>query len=91
MSEITTCLLLGLKALLEGLLEDEVSTHPGVAPYGRTRSCQRYRNGHHTRDLITQHGLLRCLRIPRLLEGGMDFARLDRYQRRQASVDAANG
>jgi len=68
-----------------------VSTHPGAAPYERTRSRQGYRNGHYTRDLITQHELLRCLRIPRELEGGMDCACLDRYQRRQASVDAANG
>jgi len=90
-SEITTCLLRGLKALLEGLLEDEVSTHLGATRYERTKSRQGHRNGHYTRDLITQHGLLRRLKIPRLLEGGMDFSCFDHYQRRQGSVDAAIG
>ena len=90
-SEITTCLLRGLKALLEGLLEDEVSTHLGAARYERTKSRQGHRNGHYTRDLITQHGLLRRLKIPRLLEGGMDFSYFDHYQRRQGSIDAAIG
>ncbi len=92
-SEITTCLLRGLKALPEGLLEDEVSTHLGAARYERTKSCQGHHNGHYTRDRITRHGPLRRLRIPRLLKGGMDFTCFDHYPypRRQGFIDAAIG
>lgn len=90
-SEITTCLLRGLKVLLEGLLEDEVTSHLGAQRYERTSTRQGHRNGHYTRDLITQHGPLRRLRVPRLLDQSMDFFCFDRYQRRQGSVDSAIG
>jgi transposase-like protein len=89
--EITTRLLRGLRALLEGLLEDEVTTHVGADRYERTRGRQGHRNGHYTRDLVTTHGPLPRLRVPRLLEGGVEFTLFDKYQRRQAAVDAAIG
>lgn len=89
--EITHRLLRGLRALLEGLLEDEVTAHVGAARYERSRGRQGHRNGHYTRDLVTTHGPLPKLRVPRLLEGGIDFTLFDKYQRRQAAVDAAIG
>jgi len=79
------------RALLEGVLEDEVTTHVRADRYERTRGRQGHRNGHYTRDLVTTHGPLPKLHVPRLLEGGVEFTLFDKYQRRQAAVDAAIG
>jgi transposase-like protein len=57
-SEISTRLLLGLRALLETRLEDEMGAPLGAHRHEQT---QVQRNGHYTRDL------------PPLLEGGMGF------------------
>jgi putative transposase len=89
--EISTRLLRGLRALLEGVLEDEVTAHVGAARYERAQARRGHRNGHYPRDLVTSHGSLPRLRVPRLLEGGVEFTRFDTYQRRQAAVDAAIG
>ncbi len=62
-----------------------------AAPYERVRARQGHRNGHDPRDLVTTHGPLPKLRVSRLLEGGLDFTLFDKYQRRQAAVDAAIG
>jgi hypothetical protein len=45
----------------------------------------------YTRDLLTTYGPLPKLRVPRLLERGFDFTLFNKYQRRQAAVDAAIG
>lgn len=87
-SEVTTFLFRGLKALLERLLEEEVST---PTRYERTPARQGHRNGHYTRDLIAQHGPLHRMRVPRLLDECMDFTCFDSYQRRRGSVDATIG
>lgn len=90
-AEISTRLLRGLRALLESLLEAEVSSQVGAGRYERSTTRRGHRNGHYTRDLVTTHGPLRQLRVPRLLEGGTDFTLFDKYQRRQAAVDTAIG
>lgn len=90
-AEISTRLLRGLRALLESLLEAEVTAQVGAGRYERTARRRGHRNGHYTRDLVTTHGPLPQLRVPRLLEGGVDFSLFDKYQRRQAAVDAAIG
>ncbi len=90
-SELATRLLRGLRALLEGLLEDEVTRQVSAGPYERTAARRGHRNGHYTRDLGTQFGPLPGLRVPRLLRGSVDFPCFEKYQRRQAAVDAALG
>ena len=62
--EISTRPLRGLRALLEGVLEDEVTAHVGAARYERAQARRGHRNGHYTRDLVTQHGPLPQLRVP---------------------------
>ncbi len=57
-SEISTRLRRGLRALLEGFLEDEMTTHVGAARYERARARRGHRNGHYTRNLVTTHGPL---------------------------------
>ena len=85
--EISARLLRGLRALLEGVLEDEVTAHVGAARYERAGARRRHRNGHYTRDLVTTHGPLPKLRVPRLLESGIDFTIFDKYQRRVGGTD----
>jgi transposase-like protein len=63
----------------------------GAARYERNQARRGHRNGHYTRDLVTGHGPLAKLRVPRLLEGGVEFTLFDKYQRRWAAVDAAIG
>jgi len=90
-AEISRHLLRGLRALLESLLEAEVTAQVGADRYERTGRRRGHRNGHYTRDLGTTYGLLPKLRVPRLLEGGVDSTLFDKYQRRQAAVDTAIG
>jgi len=90
-AEVSTRLLRGLRALLEGLLEAEVTSHVGAGRYERTTTRRGHRNGHYSRNLLTTHGPLPRLRVPRLLAGGVDFTLFDKYQRRQAAVDTAIG
>jgi putative transposase len=81
----------GLKRLLEGLLEDEVTAKVNVRKYERSPSRQGYRGGHYLRDLVTRYGLLEELRVPRMAEGPIDFQLFDKYERRRPDVDAAIG
>jgi putative transposase len=81
----------GLKHLLEGLLEDEVTTKVNARKYERSSSRQGYRGGHYLRDLVTRYGLLEELRVPRMAEGPVDFQLFDKYERRRPDVDAAIG
>jgi transposase-like protein len=90
-AEVSTRLLRGFRALLEGLLEAEVTSHVGAGRYERTTTRRGHRNGHYSRDLLTTHGPLPRLGVPRLLAGGVDFTLFDKYQRRQAAVDTAIG
>jgi putative transposase len=81
----------GLKRLLEGLLEDEVTTKVNARKYERSSGRQGYRGGHYLRDLVTRYGLLEGLRVPRMAEGPVDFQLFDKYERRRPDVDAAIG
>jgi len=81
----------GLRRLLEGLLEDEVTAKVNARKYERSSRRQGYRGGHYLRDLVTRYGLLEGLRVPRMTEGPMDFQLFDKYERRRPDVDAAIG
>jgi putative transposase len=81
----------GLRRLLEGLLEDEVTAKVNARKYERSSGRQGYRGGHYLRDLVTRYGLLEGLRVPRMAEGPVDFQLFDKYERRRPDVDAAIG
>ena len=81
----------GLRHLLEGLLEDEVTTKVNARKYERSSRRQGYRGGHYLRDLVTRYGLLEDLRVPRMAEGPVDFQIFDKYERRRPDVDAVIG
>jgi len=76
-----------VKRLLEEALEAERTDWLGVGRYVRDEAERRdYRNGYYRRDLGTQLGLLRRLRVPRTRRGCQSQL-LPRYQRRQESVN----
>jgi len=70
------------------LMEEEVEAFIGAAPYQRTEQRRDYRNGFYTRDLGTNVGPLEDLLIPRTRKGFKTQV-FERYQRRQAELDAA--
>jgi transposase-like protein len=76
-----------LKSLLELLMLDERGTYLAAGPHQRTPSRQDWANGFYRRDLGTEHGLVRELRVPRTRHGGFQPRVLRRYQRRRAVVD----
>ncbi len=77
-----------LKQLLEGALETEMVELLGAARYRRTEVRHGYRNGFYQRDLATQIGIVKGIRVPRARKSVGDRAVFRRYQRRQAQVNA---
>jgi putative transposase len=59
----------GVKAVIEEVLEAEMTAHLAAGYRERTPSRRGERNGHYTRDLITPAGKIAQLRVPRDREG----------------------
>ena len=76
-----------LKQLMEGALEEEMVVLLGAGRYRRTETRAGYRNGFYHRDLATQIGIVKGIRVPRARGLHADHAAFERYQRRQAEVD----
>jgi len=77
-----------LKVLLEGALETELAELLGAARYRRTEVRHGYRNGFYERDLATQIGIVKGIRVPRARQRVGDRRVFRRYQRRQERVNA---
>lgn len=77
-----------VRVTLVALMEEEVEAFIGAGPYQRTAQRRDYRNGSYPRDLGTSVGQLEDLPIPRT-RGGFKTQVFERYQRRQAELDAA--
>jgi putative transposase len=80
-----------LKAMVEQALEEELTEHLAARSHERTAERRGYRNGHYWRRLLTRHGEIADLAVPRAEEGGVEFQTLGRYQRRQLEVDKILG
>jgi transposase-like protein len=76
-----------VKHLLEGALEEEMVLLLEAARYRRVESRRGYRNGFYERDLATQIGIIKGVRVPRGRPGGQEREVFGRYQRRQAQVN----
>lgn len=76
-----------LKRLLESSLDEELETYLGAAWHARCPERQGHRNGAYARDLTTELGLLRGLRVPRARTAGFQPQVFVRYQRRQPQVN----
>ena len=76
-----------LKGFLEGLMAEERAVYLAAGFRERTPKRRDWANGHYVRDLGTEGGLIRALRVPRVRGGGFQSRALSRYRRRRAVVD----
>ena len=76
-----------LRWLMERTMETEITKRLGADRYGRSESRCDWRNGYRERDLVTELGLLRGLRVPRCRKGRYQPEVFGRYQRRQPLVN----
>lgn len=73
---------------LNELLDKEAERLTNAARYERTEARQAYRSGHYERDLLTTSGNVR-LKMPKLRNATFETAIIERYQRRESSVEEA--
>jgi len=79
-----------VRVTLIAILEEEVNALVGAPRYARSATRQDQRNGYYTRDLGTTVGQIEDLPVPRTRQG-FRTQLFERYQRRQAALDAAIG
>jgi putative transposase len=85
--EITAAAREHLKWLMERTLETEITQRLGATRYARSASRTDWRNGHRSRDLVTEMGLLVGLRVPRSRKGSYQPQVFERYGRRARLVN----
>ena len=73
---------------LNGLLEAEVEKLTQAVRYERNEQCQGYRSGHYSRNLTTTSGDI-TLKVPKLKGISFESAIIERYRRRESSVEVA--
>ena len=73
---------------LNGLLEAEAQKLTQAARYERSEERQGYRSGHYSRNLTTTSGDV-TLNVPRLKGISFETAIIERYRRRESSVEEA--
>ena len=77
-----------VEATLNELLEKETESLTQAARYERSEARQSYRSGHYDRNLTTISGDV-TLHMPRLKGVSFETAIIERYRRRESSVEAA--
>ena len=73
---------------LNGLLEQEAQQLTNAARYERSEKRQGYRSGHYSRNLTTTSGDV-TLKVPKLKGVSFETAIIERYRRRESSVEEA--
>lgn len=73
---------------LNGLLEEEAQLLTKAARYERSAERQGYRSGHYNRNLTTTSGEV-TLKMPKLKGVSFETAIIERYRRRESSVEEA--
>lgn len=73
---------------LNGLLEQEAQQLTNAARYERSEERQGYRSGHYSRNLTTTSGEVK-LKVPKLKGVTFETAIIERYRRRESSVEEA--
>ena len=73
---------------LNELLEAEAEKLTQAARYERNEQRQGYRSGHYSRNLTTTSGDV-TLKVPKLKGISFDTAIIERYRRRESSVEEA--
>ena len=80
---------LAVKAVLEQILDEEMTEHVGASRRERTPSRTGERNGSYGRDLITPVGKIEQLRVPRDREATFTTAVFEEYHRSTGEVEDA--
>lgn len=78
-----------LRGLLESTMQEELVMYTGREWNQKLNEKIDYRNGYYYRDLLTNYGNLRQLRIPRLRRTKVKTKVFKNYQRRVEAVDRA--
>ena len=79
----------GVKAVLEEVLEEEMSEHLEAGYRELTPTRRGERNGHYTRNLLTPAGKIERLEVPRDREGEFVTEVFERYKRMTGDVEEA--
>jgi transposase-like protein len=87
-SELKDLVRKSVEETLNELLEKEADELTSAARYERTESRQGYRSGHYSRKLTTSSGEVR-LNVPKLKGIPFETAIIERYRRRESSVEEA--
>ena len=73
---------------LNELLEAEAEKLTQAARYERNEQRRGYRSGHYNRNFTTTSGAV-TLKVPKLKEISFETAIIERYRRRESSVEEA--
>ena len=87
-SELKELVRSSVEETLNGLLEQEAQQLTGAARYERSAERQGYRSGHYSRNLTTTSGDVE-LKMPKLKGVSFETAIIERYRRRESSVEEA--
>ena len=87
-SELKELVRSSVEETLNELLEQEAQALTGAARYERTENRQGYRSGHYERELLTSSGEV-TLKMPKLKGVTFETAIIERYRRRESSVEEA--
>jgi len=79
----------GVKAVLEEVLEEEMTEHLNAGYRQLTPIRKGERNGHYTRNLVTPAGKIERLEVPRDREGEFVTEVFERYKRLTGNVEEA--
>lgn len=74
--------------VLNDIMESEAKALAGAEVYERTDARKDYRNGHRKRKLVTRVGEVE-LNVPRLRSVPFTTAAIERYRRRESSIEEA--
>jgi hypothetical protein len=77
----------GIKALAQMIMDGEVSSRIGAAPYERTETRTAYRNGYRTRAWDTRVGTVE-LKVPKITAGTYFPSLLDPRRRAEKALQA---
>jgi putative transposase len=79
----------GVKAVLEEVLQEEMTQHLEAGYRELTPTRPGERNGHYTRNLVTPAGSIECLEVPRDHEDEFVTEVFERYKRMTGDVEEA--
>jgi transposase-like protein len=79
----------GVKAVLEEILQEEMTEHLNAGYHEFTPARTGERNGRYTRNLVTPVGKIERLEVPRDREGEFVTEVFERYKRMTGSVEEA--